>query len=256
MITHQLAFLTVSVMSGQYKTTRLTSYWMAWAATSLYCAWSLYVWITAPTFGENPPIGCNHTVIYVFFFVNVRATARWLRSLLIFAGSCFAFDLVIALILLVKCSCNRLTTRTPDGMPAAAETANRRYTALHNTIDTPPSTPSTVPTLTRDEGTGGQGANTPLPGNVQFGFDVLERLTSSQCHPINAVLSVTFGVINLELTLRRNNIAPGENVWSFGQIMSLVIAAGGINEVVHFLVDKGWKQKTAQDALEDEKKRA
>ena len=225
MVAHLLAFLLFPGMSRQYKTTRLTDHWMTWAATSLYCVWSLYVWIKAPTFGENPPTGCNHTVIYVFlFFANVRATARWLRTSIIVAASCLAFGLVMALTLLVTYSCNRLTltTRTPDGLPAAFETAS----------------------------TGGQDANTPPPGNVQSGDDDVERLTSSQLHPIGAVIVVTSFVINLELTLRRNNIAPGENVWSFGQIMSLVIAAGGINEVVHFFVDEGWKQKTAEDALE------
>ena len=87
MIIHQLALLMFAVMLGQYKTTRLTSYWIAWASSSLYCAWNLYVWIKAPTFGENPPTGCNHTVIYVFFFANVRATALWLRTLFIILGS-------------------------------------------------------------------------------------------------------------------------------------------------------------------------
>ena len=136
-------------------------------------------------------------------------------------------------------------------MPVAAETATRHHTLPYNDIETPPSAPPTVQTLARNGGTGSQGANTSPPGDVRSGDKVLKRQTYN---PIIAVIAVTFGVINLELTLRRNNLAPGENVWSFGQIMSLVIAAGGINEVVHFLVDEGWKQKTAEDALDDEKK--
>jgi hypothetical protein len=43
--------------------------------------WSLYVWIKGSNFGPQP--SCNHLVKYVFFFVSVRATATWLRVLMI-----------------------------------------------------------------------------------------------------------------------------------------------------------------------------
>ncbi len=43
--------------------------------------WSLYVWIRGSNFGPQP--SCNHLVKYVFFFADVRATATWLRVLMI-----------------------------------------------------------------------------------------------------------------------------------------------------------------------------
>ena len=47
----------------------------------IFFPWSLYVWIKVSKFGSQPE--CNHLVKYVFFFVTVRATANWLRIVLI-----------------------------------------------------------------------------------------------------------------------------------------------------------------------------
>jgi hypothetical protein len=55
----------------------------------LYPAWALDVWVKAPRFGSQPE--CNHLVKYVFLFVNIRATAKWIRGL-----SIFAFSTIIA----------------------------------------------------------------------------------------------------------------------------------------------------------------
>ena len=49
--------------------------------TVVFAVWLLYVWIKDIDFGSQP--SCNHLVKYVIFFADVRATATWLRVLLI-----------------------------------------------------------------------------------------------------------------------------------------------------------------------------
>jgi hypothetical protein len=90
-------------------------------------------------------------------------------------------------------------------------------------------------------------ASTQIPERVQRLDDTLGAATRGSRSLIARLMFVTYGTVMLELTVKRNNIAPGENVWSFGQIVAVVIAVGGINEVVHFFLGKEWRHETAED---------
>lgn len=90
-------------------------------------------------------------------------------------------------------------------------------------------------------------ASTQFPERVQRLDDTLGAATRGSRSLIARLMFVTYGTVMLELTVKRNNIAPGENVWSFGQIVAVVIAVGGINEVVHFFLGKEWRHETAED---------
>ena len=79
-------------------------------------------------------------------------------------------------------------------------------------------------------------------------------MTQSSRNLIGHLLFVTYGTVMLELTIKRNNVTPGKNVWSFGQIVTMVITVGGINEVVHFFLGKEWGHETVEDE-QDEGKR-
>jgi len=46
-----------------------------------FTVWALYLWVHAKDFGYPSLPPCNDQVIYVLMFVNVRATASWLRGL-------------------------------------------------------------------------------------------------------------------------------------------------------------------------------
>jgi hypothetical protein len=46
-----------------------------------FTAWGLYVWANVKGFGNNNDRICNDRIKYVIFFVNVRATAPWLRGI-------------------------------------------------------------------------------------------------------------------------------------------------------------------------------
>ncbi|KAH9035618.1 hypothetical protein EDB85DRAFT_1889202 [Lactarius pseudohatsudake] len=47
----------------------------------IFGSWSIYVWVKASQFGAQPE--CNDLVKYVFFFITVRATVGWLRTLFV-----------------------------------------------------------------------------------------------------------------------------------------------------------------------------
>ena len=79
-------------------------------------------------------------------------------------------------------------------------------------------------------------------------------MTRSSRNLIGHLLFVTYGTVMLELTIKRNNVTPGKNVWRFGQIVTMVITVGGINEVVHFFLGKEWGHETVEDE-QDEGKR-
>lgn len=49
------------------------------ASVMAFTGWALYLWIHAKDFGSQPQ--CNDQVKYVLMFVNVRATAPWLRGI-------------------------------------------------------------------------------------------------------------------------------------------------------------------------------
>ena len=90
-------------------------------------------------------------------------------------------------------------------------------------------------------------ASVQFPEKVLPVDDPFGAATRGSRNLIGRLLFVTYGTVMLELTIKRNNVAPGENVWSFGQIVAMVIAVGGINEVVHFLLGKEWKHETVED---------
>ncbi|KAF8314259.1 hypothetical protein DL93DRAFT_2097361 [Clavulina sp. PMI_390] len=49
-------------------------------------------------------------------------------------------------------------------------------------------------------------------------------------------ISFVYNVIMLELTISRNNVAPGESTWSFGQIVPVVIGASAVIDVILFFL--------------------
>lgn len=265
-----------------------------WATSALFIAWWLYVWITAPTFGGDPAIGCNDSTIYVIFFKNIKATTPWLRWLFVSTGCIVAFGLVLTPIMVWSILAGvaedsspdrpgtehprhtaALTTPTPlEGASAEAEITAERSVALHGGATTTSLSASSTPLAPirrsmweRDDFWGDvdyrQGgfdgppirtraqithdAGVQFPEKVQQADDQLATTTQGSRNIIARLLFVTYGTVMLELTIKRNNVAPGENVWSFGQIVAVVIAVGGINEVVHFFLGKEWKHETAED---------
>jgi hypothetical protein len=255
-----------------------------WAASALFIVWWLFVWFTAPVFGGDPETNCNESTVYVIFFRNVQTTAPWLRWLLVGIGAIAALLLVLSpvvvalkLMYAAKCSsadfhlhpATELLGCTPsDGVDVHVEpTENSIISWERSTAPlalTSPLSLSTPLTGTRsshmwdqdDTWTNTQCGVTrnrtyqdkyvQFPERVARVDEAFEPVTRGV---IARLLFVTYGIVMLELTIRRNNVAPGENVWSFGQIVAVVIAVGGMNEVLHFVLGKEWKHTTAEAEL-------
>jgi hypothetical protein len=62
----------------------------------VFTIWLLYVWIKDSNFGSQP--SCNNLVKYVLFFVDVRATATWLRVLFLLYLVITAFGLLVSIV--------------------------------------------------------------------------------------------------------------------------------------------------------------
>ncbi|KAI0246904.1 hypothetical protein BJV78DRAFT_92394 [Lactifluus subvellereus] len=153
--------------------------------TVVFTIWLLYVWIKDSHFGSQPE--CNHLVKYVFFFVDVRATATWLRVLFILYLVFFTCTLLFRFGLIVfACMDGRRKPR--DVIPRAVQ------------------------------------------GNAR------EKTVYTYLVVVLLVGSAIFGVTILELIVQRNRIniqtEPGEGVWGFGQIISLILILGCVIDIV------------------------
>lgn len=202
-ITHQLAFLAVGVLfPPPSKGIRLiVYYWTVWVMYVLIDAWGLYIWITAPNFGSpslfSTDLGaCNHSVKYIFLFIEIRATVGWLRWMGVATGCIYA---VFVLRDLIWARANIHFLELAPSLTASIETSPRMANAM------------------------------------RFIFLCIRLIVFA------------LATANLELTVRHNNVQPGENVWSFGQIVALIIAAGNIFEVAMFIIGKGWRLDTQED---------
>jgi len=285
-IIHQLSFLGLSTIpAGMYKLTcqRVFVHCLSmWATSTLFIAWWLYVWITSPAFGGDP--NCNGSTIYVIFFRDVRTTAPWLRWLFVGTGCIAAllliFSPVIASLNLMYAArvsstdlyplplVERFSHSPPDD--TEANTINGSITSLEqNTKPLAINSPLWLPTpltgsrsrdidgLWTDE-EHGMLFDTPSHAtrsrnlrdkSVQFPEKIARIEESFEFVTRDAIarlLFVTYGVVMLELTIKRNDVAPGESVWSFGQIVAVVIAIGGMNEVLNFFLGKEWEDNTAE----------
>ncbi|KAF8314205.1 hypothetical protein DL93DRAFT_2228034 [Clavulina sp. PMI_390] len=175
-VMHQLSFLGISTLSSLPRRAgpvRVAFYIVTmWSAVGLLVSWSMYVWITAPSFGISAlPSGdpqCNDSVKYVILFMNVRATVAWARWLAVTGFSLGALGVLIMGFILIL--------------------------SLGGGVD---------------------GVDTKESG-IAWSFNILGWV---------------YNVVMLELTIKRNNVAPGEHIWSFGQIVPVIIAISGIVDI-------------------------
>jgi len=166
-----------------------------WCAMVAFFYLTLRVWITAPTFGSQPE--CNDWTVYVLWGFSVPATMSWLRWLIV----------SLACLAIIKFLIN--TTRT-------------------------------VATLGLSTG-GRHGSTQSLATDSTGGPGFLARWLPCSYRPVRSpgivvrVFASIYSAVMLELTIRRNPSSDEENVWSFGQIIALLITLMTVNEIVHFV---------------------
>ncbi|KAG8821287.1 hypothetical protein FRC19_008030 [Serendipita sp. 401] len=197
-VLHMLAFLGIATSTaGEYSTTQMRFRIIAftsWCSMVAFFYLTMRVWITVKTFGSQPE--CNDWTIYVIWGVSVRATVPWLRGV--------ALTLVSLVILKFLFG----TTKTIMTLCFGGRTKKRST----DSIDT--------------ESTGPPG----------FITRCIPSFNTGRRNPglIARVLASIYSVIMLELTIRRNPSSDEEKVWSFGQIIALLITLMTVNEIAHF----------------------
>lgn len=277
-IMHQLSFLGLSTLaSGSYRDTmkRVFVYWLSSLFTSIvFAIWSLYIWIYATNLGGGQ--SCNNSMIYVIFFVNARTTAPWLRW-------SFVGVAALAVLLSVGAACmaayvlwngtriqfelplkrffhgNGPITEDPDSIPsgdlenqphdpAPPTSGSRQFTTKAGVII---EAPTLLRTLTYANGKGvvtdGVDVGTMWPEESTSSSTQLTLTQNQRSYIFIRLLTLIYGTVMLELTIKRNHVQPGESSWGFGQIVAVVIAAGGLNEVLHFVLGEEWENMTEED---------
>ncbi|PVF94082.1 hypothetical protein CPB86DRAFT_741167 [Serendipita vermifera] len=200
-VLHMLTFLGIATSTaGDYKatTTRLRILAVtSWCAMIAYFYLVLRVWITVQTFGSQPE--CNDWTIYVIFFANVRATVPWLHWLIV-ALAC------IALLQFLYATMRTITSLEIFMRPKGENDAD---SSDSDSMKGPSLITRCLPCST---------AKRRTPG-------LIARLGAS-----------IYSVVMLELTIKRNPSSDEENVWSFGQIIALLITLMTVNEILHFIL--------------------
>jgi hypothetical protein len=201
-VLHMLTFLGIATSTtGKYNSTQTRFRVLAitsWCSMIAFFYLVLRVWTTAPTFGSQPE--CNYWTFYVLMGASVRATSPWLRWL------------IVTLVCLAILNFLINTTRAVASLGFSTRRRNLSTTSIDSDSTRGPNI------ITRC-----------LPCSTT---------TSMQKNPgiIVRVFASIYSVIMLELMIRRNPSSDQENIWSFGQIISLLITLMTVNEVIHFVL--------------------
>lgn len=235
-----------------------------WAISALFIVWWLYVWIQAPTFGSGSPPNCNSKVKYVIFFKDVRATVPWLRWVFVTVGCLWAFGLLFTLIVNLSLPCCVVSSPSDDPVVRQDYSLHLDHTNAHDpnryamtTLPLPssganPSTSSSTPMPVNTHSSPNGNLRHPRLLDEESLVRVPRRQPDPSAHPldratkpsdqltikhifldkVSPLLFVLYGTVMLELTIQRNMVQPGENFWTFGQIVAVALPVGGISNAV------------------------
>ncbi|KAG8818525.1 hypothetical protein FRC17_010800 [Serendipita sp. 399] len=198
-ILHMLAFLGIATSTaGEYNTTQMRFRIIAFTS---WCSMVAFFYLTMRVWIDVKTFGsqpeCNDWTIYVIMGVSVRATVPWLRAVI----------LTLVVLAIIKF----LFSTTKAVMVLCFDGRSRKSS---ESIDT---------------------QSTGQPGIFRR---CLPSFNTGRRSPglIARVLASIYSVIMLELTIRRNLSSDEEKVWSFGQIIALLITLMTVNEIVHFVL--------------------
>jgi len=213
-ILHILVFTgaaTVLASPGKDKTINLSTIPRRLIGSAMafgFIVYSIYIWAKAPTFGNSP--GCNHEIKYIYFFFSVRATVVWLRIYWIANFGILGLSIYLYYIAMPLIYYAISTSRRPHSMSSRV--------------------PISIP-------------RGPTP--TRSWRSMASRVLPFQLWIVKA-LNGTYGVVMLELYVRRNRhlLGPGEQNWTFGQILALTQIIGMIHDIYNYLVhersESGW----------------
>lgn len=193
-----LTFLGIATSSvGEYNATQAR--FRILAITS-WCSMVAFFYLTLRVWMTADTFGsqpqCNDWTVYVLWGVSVPATTPWLRWL------------IVSLVCLAIIKFIVTTTRMVASL--GLSTGRNGSTRSINT-----------------DSTGG-------PGLLDRLLPCSNRASRSP-GLIARVFASIYSAVMLELTIRRNASSDEENVWSFGQIIALLITLMTVNEIIHFI---------------------
>ena len=191
-----LTFLGVATSTtGDYNPTKMRFRIIAFTS---WCSMIAYFYLTMKVWITVDTFGsqpqCNDWTVYVLFGVSVRATVPWLRGVIL-ALVCLA--IIKFLVSTTRTVFSLCYDRADDGASESSDEKHGIFAGLSRWF----------PSLYR--------------GRRSPGW-------------IARVLATIYSVVMLELTIRRNPSSDEEKVWSFGQIIALLITLMTINECIHF----------------------
>ncbi|KAI0284010.1 hypothetical protein BGY98DRAFT_949975 [Russula aff. rugulosa BPL654] len=214
-ILHILFFLGIGASPmGKYHWTRgrvFIGVLVQFVSVITFTAWGLYVWFNANIkhFGnENARSICNDRIKYVVFFVNIRATAPWLRGIWITA-------LVLSAVGLMLTFGWKAMELFETKLMAEEQEAEEADAIARREVIVTPGTVSHVETKTEEP-------------EKEWYFDISFTL----------LFSAIYSTIMLELMVHRNHKSgliqfDGPN-WAFGQVLSVVMILANLKEILHF----------------------
>jgi hypothetical protein len=195
-IFHLLALAGLSVKpKGRYPMGRIRF----WAFNTFYVvavtgslSYFIYVFTTAPTFGNQPQ--CNDQTLYVIFGFNITATNNVIRWIFVasFAVLLLGFGMYLLLMMGAVCSLALGCTSCCGITQQDSE-------------------------LPSDEAADGPKRRIPY-------------------HLIGHVVACAYIIAMLELIIARNNLGPGARLWTFGQVLAMMMLIGPIIELLSLLL--------------------
>ncbi|KAF8317154.1 hypothetical protein DL93DRAFT_2055894 [Clavulina sp. PMI_390] len=165
----------------------------------IFTAWWLYVWITIPSFGVANFASGNPMCNHTVKLVVLFANVRLTAPWLRWMFVANGVVSAIGLIVLA-------------GMTLGVIRGDHQDSKVHELPPRPNHDPFSI---------------------LRYLYDLREARPMLD---ISRAFFTIYGIVMLELIVARNDIARGENVWSFGQVLAMLVTLSGIKEVVEFFL--------------------
>ncbi|KAF8333511.1 uncharacterized protein EI90DRAFT_3052239 [Cantharellus anzutake] len=227
----------VSGRSTQSHFARVGLYWIStWIALAAFLGWSIYVLTETPNFGSQPE--CNGSIVYVVWFRNVSPT-HWVRWVVISFMSLYAVGMVG---IPLGSTIFRCLRRAKGG---ASEQVGLPHSAQHLILPVS-AAPTTGASAWRttfgirsiDTDTSSEADNVSVFGAFpKRPIDIYGTPNESSFRMFVQPFAAIYGTVMLEFFIRRNNVGPGEDRWTSGQIVIILpVAMGVINELIRIVL--------------------
>ncbi|KAJ5985331.1 hypothetical protein N7499_008390 [Penicillium canescens] len=194
-------------------------------ALAAFLAFNVYVWITAPHFGNQPE--CNVNTVYVVFGISIKATSPVFRYIILGTLGAIVASYVIAFTCMLPCLCGLIAHRRRNPGSGNRIEGHKRGWNWFLKVNRPD-----YRVTDEDE--------TPqrLHGQTLLRFTLNKAAYCGFC---------IYLIVSLEQTIQRNDLDPEEKGWTFGQVIAIFLLLGVANELLNVLL-ASWDRKQSANA--------